>query len=142
MTKPIHHCYWVDQHRLLAGEYPRNRDEASSPAKLDALIQAGVRAFIDLTEATEGLKPYSHLLQPYEATGVSYQRFSLRDGSVPESTVQVRQILDVIDAHIHQQRLVYVHCWGGVGRTGVIIGCWLARHGHPGAAALQRVRQL
>ena len=32
----IHHGYWVDQHRLLAGEYPRNRDKALSSAKLDA----------------------------------------------------------------------------------------------------------
>jgi len=24
-----------------------------------------------------------------------------------------------------------------VGRTGVIIGCWLARHGHPGETALR-----
>jgi protein-tyrosine phosphatase len=24
---------------------------------------------------------------------------------------------------------VYVHCWGGVGRTGTVIGCWLLRHG-------------
>jgi len=22
-----------------------------------------------------------------------------------------------------------VHCWGGVGRTGTVVGCWLARHG-------------
>ncbi len=22
----------------------------------------------------------------------------------------------------------YVHCWGGVGRTGTVIGCWLLRH--------------
>jgi len=29
-----------------------------------------------------------------------------------------------------------------VGRTGVIIGCWLARHGYPGAAALARLRAL
>ena len=23
---------------------------------------------------------------------------------------------------------VYVHCWGGVGRTGTVVGCWLVRH--------------
>ncbi len=25
---------------------------------------------------------------------------------------------------------VYVHCWGGVGRTGTVVGCWLLRHGY------------
>lgn len=33
-------------------------------------------------------------------------------------------------------------CWGGVGRTGVIIGCWLARHGRSGCEALARLREL
>jgi protein-tyrosine phosphatase len=26
-------------------------------------------------------------------------------------------------------RAVYVHCWGGRGRTGTAVGCYLARHG-------------
>jgi protein-tyrosine phosphatase len=38
--------------------------------------------------------------------------------------------------------MVYVHCWGGVGRTGVVIGCWLARNGSMGESALLRLRQL
>ena len=38
--------------------------------------------------------------------------------------------------------MVYVHCWGGVGRTGTIIGCWLARHYEPGHAALGRLTEL
>jgi len=32
--------------------------------------------------------------------------------------------------------------WGGVGRTGVIIGCWLARHRGGGEAALIQLREL
>ena len=36
--------------QLLAGEYPRNKDEASSRAKLAALTEAGVNTFIDLTQ--------------------------------------------------------------------------------------------
>ena len=37
---------------------------------------------------------------------------------------------------------MYVHCWGGVGRTGTIIGCWLSRHHKPGQAALDRLTEL
>ena len=33
-------------------------------------------------------------------------------------------------------------CLGGVGRTGTVVGCWLARHGTVGAAALERLTQL
>ena len=47
--RPINYCYWVTD-QLLAGEYPRNPDEESSVAKINALLEAGVSVFIDLTE--------------------------------------------------------------------------------------------
>jgi protein-tyrosine phosphatase len=37
---------------------------------------------------------------------------------------------------------VYVHCRGGIGRTGTVIGCWLARNGLTGQAALDRIAEL
>ena len=135
--RPIEKCYWVVPGKLLAGEYPRNLDEASSREKLGRLADAGVTAFIDLTEAGEGLEPYAHLLD-----GPSHQRFPIRDVSVPASPELTRDALDAIDGHLAEGRTVYVHCWGGVGRTGVIIGCWLARHREPGAAALELLQDL
>jgi len=35
----------------------------------------------------------------------------------------MHEILDTIDAALSAKRIVYVHCWGGVGRTGTVIGC-------------------
>ena len=134
---PIDHCYWVVPGKLLAGEYPRTPYEESSREKLARLTDAGVTAFIDLTEADEFLEPYDHLLD-----GPSHQRFAIRDMSVPESKDLTRQALDAIDAHLAAGETVYVHCWGGVGRTGTIIGCWLARHHEPGQAALDRLEKL
>lgn len=136
--QPIKNCYWVAQGKLLAGEYPRDKDEKSSIIKINALLKAGVSAFIDLTEKDEGLLPYSELLKDK----VSHQRFPVRDVSIPISTKVTAAILDAIDFHIDQDRIVYVHCWGGVGRTGVIVGCWLARHGYKGQAALDRLHEL
>ena len=40
------------------------------------------------------------------------------------------EILDAVDAALARGEGVLVHCWGGIGRTGTVIGCWLARHGH------------
>ena len=45
--------------------------------------------------------------------------------------------LDAIDAELAAGGLVYVHCWAGCGRTGVVVGCWLVRHGR----ARRRARQ-
>ena len=138
--RPIEMCYWVIPGKLLAGEYPSNVDEPSSREKLQQLTDAGVSAFIDLTDpaTTDAhLKPYAHLLN-----GPSHQRFAIRDLSVPSSPDSTKAALDAIDAHIAAGRTVYVHCWGGVGRTGTIIGCWLSRHHEPGQGALNRLQEL
>ena len=37
-------------------------------------------------------------------------------------------ILDAIAAEL-DRGVVYVHCWGGVGRTGTVVGCLLADRG-------------
>ncbi len=39
------------------------------------------------------------------------------------------KILDTIDESMAKALPVYVHCWGGVGRTGTVAGCYLMRHG-------------
>ena len=137
MQQPIKNCYWVGPGKFLAGEYPRNIDEASSRAKIDALISAGVMAFIDLTEEYEKLLPYANLL-----TGDIHKRFPIQDVSIPASKSTTTSILDTIDAYIEGNRVVYLHCWGGVGRTGLIVGCWLVRHGLSGESALLRLSEL
>lgn len=142
LSQPIANCYWVAPGKQLAGEYPIDLDEKTSPAKLRALQEGGVTAFIDLTEAHEPargapLRPYSHLLG-----SASHRRFPIRDGSAPGTPEQMTAILDAIDRQIDAEGTVYVHCWGGVGRTGTVIGCWLARHGYKGPAALNQLREL
>ncbi|MCD6339282.1 MAG: dual specificity protein phosphatase family protein [Verrucomicrobia bacterium] len=122
MKRPIENSYWVEEGVLLAGEYPRNKDEQSSRDKVNALLSAGVRVFIDLTEADEGLLPYSHLIGDAE-----HCRFPIQDVSAPKSIAAMKETLDTIDLFVRKGSLVYVHCWGGVGRTGLVAGCWLAR---------------
>ena len=37
--------------------------------------------------------------------------------------------LDAIDACLAAGRPVYLHCFGGMGRTGTVVCCWLLRRG-------------
>lgn len=137
IEKPNVESYWVVPGKFLAGEFPGDFDENYARIKIKSLIETGVSAFIDITEEDEGLLPYNHLL-----SGQSYQRFPIRDGSIPQSPEKTIQIIDTIDDHIANNRTVYLHCWGGVGRTGLIVGCWLSRHGFKGKMALDRLHEL
>ena len=139
---PIPNSYWVVPGKLLAGEYPRNLDHASSLAKVKALLETGVTAFVDLTEPDEPIEPYHHLLDGLGERAVSVRRFPIPDVSAPSSRQLVVQILDHIDHVMADGGIVYLHCWGGVGRTGTIVGCWLARHGYKGQAAIDRLQEL
>ena len=41
----------------------------------------------------------------------------------------MRSILRALDDARAAGAPVYVHCWGGIGRTGTVVGCWLKRQG-------------
>jgi protein-tyrosine phosphatase len=100
------------------------------------LQAAGVTLFLDLTQEHE-LDPYAHLVDG----GALHVRMPIRDMDVP-SHEQMRRTLDLIDREYAREGTTYLHCWGGAGRTGTVVGCWLVRHGLDGEAALGRIATL
>ncbi|MFQ5616083.1 MAG: tyrosine-protein phosphatase, partial [Anaerolineales bacterium] len=52
---------------------------------------------------------------------------------------QMRAILDTLDDALAAGHTVYLHCHGGKGRTGTVVGCWLVRHGMAGDEALAQI---
>jgi protein-tyrosine phosphatase len=144
MRGPIPNSYKLLDGRLIAGEYPGDQDETLARAKLGALLDAGVTNFIDLTEPHE-LAPYERqVAELAQARGgeVKYHRLPIQDVSVPNSATVMREILDQIDAALDDGGVVYVHCWGGIGRTGTVVGCHLVRSGMTGDEALAEVARL
>lgn len=124
-------CYWVEPGMLLAGEYPGDKAEPMARAKLRALVDIGVRTFIDLTEEGEnGLRPYAPMLEDIGGEGValSHVRLPIADVTVP-TALWMHEILARIHASLAQGRPVYLHCWGGTGRTGTVVACWLVDRG-------------
>ena len=142
IERPIPDCYVVPGARLLGGEYPITPDPVEARQKLARIVAAGVDLFIDLTTSDDPLEPYEDLLAEVgNGRKVEYQRHPIRDMDVTDARTMTR-ILDALDHALLAGRTVYVHCWGGVGRTGTVIGCWLARHGLDGDAALRTVGEL
>jgi protein-tyrosine phosphatase len=54
----------------------------------------------------------------------------------------MREILGLIDSELAAGGMVYLHCYGGLGRTGTVVGCWLVRHGTPAEDAIEAIGRL
>ena len=108
------------------------------------LLRSGIDHFIDLTETRDELEPYAQIAEEEaRSLGKTVVRdyHPITDLSIPQSPKQMVSILDAIDDALDNDRTVYVHCWGGIGRTGTVVGCWLVRHGCTGEEALAQVSE-
>lgn len=122
VTRPLYQSYYLNTKNIFAGEYPGDKYGEKGEKKINQMVHFGVRHFIDLTEEGE-LPPYSHLLP----RGCTYTRFPIHDVDVPDSVDRVNSLIDHIrELSRRNDGYVYIHCWGGVGRTGTIVGCFLA----------------
>lgn len=131
LARPHDNCYWLVPGRVLAGEYPADDDPYRMARQMRALLDAGVTHCIDLTHESEALPHYAGALaQAAAARGVvaTVQRFEVADFGVP-SAPGMRRTLAAIDAALAAGGTVYVHCRGGIGRTGTVVGCLLREQG-------------
>lgn len=137
IDRPLPNTYWVIPGRLLAGEYPGGDDDTEARRRLGRLREAGVDSYVDLTEEGE-LPSYRHLL-PKQA---DYLRCAIADTRVPNNVEQTQELLAAIRAALARERRVYVHCRAGIGRTGLVIGCFLADEESNGRTALKILNRL
>ena len=145
---PIPDSYWVSE-TLIAGEYPGAKNAASARLRVRRMLAAGVDTFVDLTEADERqahgpVKPYEQVVSDAASElgrDLRYHRMAIPDVDVPSADVMVRSSTS-IDREAASGRVVYVHCYGGVGRTATVVGAHLVRGGLGGDEALEQVQTL
>lgn len=142
---PFSDTYWVIPGQFLAGENPaRSGDELITIQRVQALLRSGIAVFYDLTERVNGQIRYDTILYREAAEyglAARYLNFPIIDFTAP-SVETVKAILDSVDESLANQKSVYVHCHAGIGRTGTIVGCYLARHGLTGQEALDQLKLL
>jgi Swiss Army Knife protein, DSP-PTPase phosphatase domain len=133
---PIRDSYRVAD-GFLAGEYPGSFDPDEAARRLHAFADHGVTVFVDLTHPADPLDPYDRWLGA-SARRISHPIVDLGTTTIPH----MARILDDVDEALAQEATVYVHCWGGIGRTGTVVGCWLVRHRRDAGDPIGRIAEL
>ena len=141
---PIPNSYWIQRGYLLAGAYPGDNNEQKARENIRRLLKAGVTTFLDLTEKGErGLLPYKQLaMEEGKKIGrkITYRQMAVSDfKTITKGGMRSR--LNAIDKALEKDHTVYVHCNAGLGRTGMVVGCYLVRHGMSGEKALNQIKK-
>jgi protein-tyrosine phosphatase len=107
-------------------------------------LDCGITYFVDLTQEGERQDYVPILKQEAEKIGldVMHKRLSIPDFGIPSPALMM-SILNTIDEGLNQGLKVYVHCRGGIGRTGTVVACFLVQNqGLSGNAALLKTNEL
>lgn len=73
------------------------------------------------------------------AIGLRWRGLPIRDGGVPSSDVELLDLL--LQLRAEEGARVVVHCLGGLGRSGLVVGCLLAELGWSAESALEALRR-
>lgn len=144
-------CNYLLPGRLLAGSYPGDRKEPEHSAKIRVLLESGVDTFVCLQEEQElqRFTPYVDVARSM-AAGTAAARIggaAEADGAmvgdteeqgleflscpIPDQHVTSTEALEACLATLVDKllagRQIYVHCWGGHGRTGTVLCGLLVR---------------
>ena len=134
---PAERAYWAEPGRVLAGAFPGHPNEPESARRIRAFLDVGIRTSVNLMFDDEVdhdgnlFKPYEPIVEREAITlGIEARclRFPIRDVSIPslETMDEIRKALRESRA---RNEAAFVHCWGGRGRTGQVIGVHLIEHG-------------
>ena len=160
---PTPYCNWVIKDRVMAGGYPACLDDEENDELLTVLLRdLGIDTFVCLQSevwpdvpdaawrAGRAPRPYTRDIRRLMSSAhdalpnakIDFLHLPIVDGSVTSDDLVDRFCDDLIGKVLSGRRL-YVHCWGGHGRTGTIIAVMLGRmYDVTTAQALARTQQL
>eukprot|EP00775_Hariotina_reticulata_P001786 gene1786-2120_t len=154
MAGPTPFSNWVIPGRLLAGAYPASLDDLDTQRVLTLLLELEVNIHIPehVWRAGGGLRPYikdaQRLLSKAQEAGstripqrkLDFLHLPIIDGSITTDIAMSRLADDCCERVLKGEKL-YIHCWGGHGRTGTLVATMLGRlYGLPFSSALKHTQ--
>lgn len=107
-------CSYFIEGKALFGSFPTQEE-------VDILEQKGVRIFVDLTENNE------RMTTPY-TTKYRYIKYSIADHNQPTDWTSFAELIIYLSntiSNLRKDELLYIHCRGGHGRSGMVVACIL-----------------
>ena len=136
--KPTGYSYRVDNN-VWAGEYPVwEWEQGARMRQLKLFTDFGINYFLDLTENGE-MPPYV----PFLTNSIGRHTFPIPNGCIPHSVRWVVDLFRILNGVLNKpETKLYIHCHGGVGRTGTIVACYyIYFKGMPADDALAEMRR-
>jgi len=168
---PISESNWVVSGKLIAGAFPGFTDDLENTNSLIKILNCGVTKFVCMQEEyniavkeedwrknfprkTSIVRPYFadvqrimenkalHPILNTEAVNVTFEHCPIKDCGIIADDIVFSLAKDLVK-EIHDGEVIYLHCWGGHGRTGVIVCLMLhLMYGLTADEALQRCQFL
>lgn len=110
-----------------------------APEAVAAHAQRGISCLVSLVEEHE-FPDQAGLEAALAAAGIAWIRWPIRDFGIPDAQAGWAALAAGLHARLDRGETVGLHCWGGLGRSGMVAARLAAERGMAPAAAVHLVR--